>query len=256
MTYRWLSPEEEQLLGGGHLVAASCGLEHDEGDTDNGCLFRLDVAVTPLVIAGEARDAEHVDEVLFGDVVLLVDVALEGGKDLALLQEVGATLSLDVDLGGVGMDGPGGGGVVLGKEAGFGGDDGKVVELLAEDDNGLLVEQRVLGAKVVLAVVIVAVVEVSVGIGQSLGLSSHLGFMIEVEDIVHAGGVKVDKDYLVVEGDGFLRVVVVVIVVGVGVASAKDEAVGKHDYEDGFGEGDENLAVDLEAGAAEVEEEL
>lgn len=85
VTYRWLSPEEEQLLGGGHLVATSCGLEHDEGDTDDGRLFGLDVAVTPLVIAGEARNAEHIDKVLFGDVVLLVDVALKRGEDLALL---------------------------------------------------------------------------------------------------------------------------------------------------------------------------
>lgn len=72
-------------MSGGHLVATSCGLEHDQSNADNRRLLGFNVAVSPFVVPRKARDTEHVDQVLFGHIILLVDVALEGREDFALL---------------------------------------------------------------------------------------------------------------------------------------------------------------------------
>ena len=86
----------------------------------------------------DAPHAEHVDQVLLGEVVLLVDVALEGGEDVALVEEVLATVALEVEQRLVGDAARVGAlGAVLGR-------DGEVLELLAEDDDRLLRQERVL----------------------------------------------------------------------------------------------------------------
>jgi len=79
--------------------------------------------------------------------------------------------------------------------------------------------------------------------------------VVKVKDIVHAGRVKVDIDDLVLQRDGLVRIVVVVVIT-VRVATAKDEAVGEHDDEDGLWERDEDLAVNLEASPTQVEQEF
>ena len=45
---------------------------------------------------GKVPHAQHVDEVLFRYVVLLVDVPLESGEDIPLLEQVIATFALEV----------------------------------------------------------------------------------------------------------------------------------------------------------------
>lgn len=221
----------------GHLVATSCGLEHDQSNADNRRLLRFNVAVSPFVVPREARNTEHVDQVLFGHIVLLVDVALEGRKDFALLQQMVATFGLDLDLADISQNGTCGGDLFFGGKSSLWWSDGKIVELFSQDNDGLFVQQWVLGRQVVVC---------CNRVGQPLRLASHLGLVVKVKDIVHAGGIKVDIDDLVLQRDGLVRIVVVVII-AVRVAAAKDEAVGEHDDEDGLWERDQNLTVNLEA---------
>lgn len=75
---------------------------------------------------------------LFSDVVFLVNVALQRGEDISLLHDILSASTFDVEKGlvGVSVFVGSGGGVLWGY--------GKVFELLPEDDDGLLAEQRVL----------------------------------------------------------------------------------------------------------------
>ena len=81
---------------------------------------------------------------LFRHIVLLVDVALQSRKDLALVQEMSPAKGLDRDLGLVCQNRSCGEHILLGREARTGWGDGKVVELLSQDNDGLLVQKRVL----------------------------------------------------------------------------------------------------------------
>ena len=74
---------------------------------------------------------------LLGDIVLLVDVALEGGKDLPAAEEAFAGHPLEPQKLVVGVP------VRVCPCPAVGGRDDKVLELLAEDDDALLEEERV-----------------------------------------------------------------------------------------------------------------
>lgn len=106
MTYRRLPPEQQQLLRSAHLLLVHDHLailqvidarfQQHECDTGDTTPIRLNRAETPRIIPVEAAHAEHVDEVLFRDVVLFIHIALEGGEDGGLVEQLHTALSLQI----------------------------------------------------------------------------------------------------------------------------------------------------------------
>lgn len=103
--------------------------------------------------AKDAPHAQHVDEMLLGDVVLAVDVPLQRGEDALPPQERIPTVHLELEQRLIGL-------AVLIRSSNLSalliaedrqsilhrslGWNGKVLELLSKDDDGLLQEERVL----------------------------------------------------------------------------------------------------------------
>jgi hypothetical protein len=141
------------------------GFEEHEGDGGDAAAIRLEGAVSPGVFSLEpavreqvqsrrrtsgkgrsAPHAKHVDEMLLGDVVLAVDVSLQGGEDASSAKESVSTVDFELQERGVRFS-------CLVRSRKFGVEvrrvrtlwrDGKVLELFTEDDDGLLEEERVL----------------------------------------------------------------------------------------------------------------
>lgn len=109
----------------------------------------------PLEKANNVPHAEHVDQVLLGNVVVAADVSLQRRKDAPVLEQGVAAVNLELRQGRVRLAQLVSGGVSRvvawrGPRCGCGcrlfsrRRDGKVLELLSQDDDGLLEEERVL----------------------------------------------------------------------------------------------------------------
>lgn len=85
----------------------------------------------------DARHAKHVDQVLLGDVVLLVDVALERREDLSTAKQALAGDPLEPEQLAISVT------LDVGPRLSVRGRDDKVLELLAENDDALFEQKRV-----------------------------------------------------------------------------------------------------------------
>lgn len=136
-------------------------LERDQRNGRDAAPVGLHRAVAPLVVALKAAvthtsarvaeaggwnapHAQHIDEMLFGDIVLPVDVPLERRKDALPVEELPPALRLERHQGWVGV-------AVLVRCwaiwtlcSSLFRWDGKELELFPQDNDGLLVEERVL----------------------------------------------------------------------------------------------------------------
>jgi len=75
----------------------NASLEEDERNGGDTAPIGFECSITPEVFPLESTHAQHVDEMLFSEVVLLGDITLKSGKDGLLLQELGPAFALEVD---------------------------------------------------------------------------------------------------------------------------------------------------------------
>ena len=140
------------------------GFEEDEGDGGDAAAIRFEGTIAPYVVSFESTarrsaselrkgarkgegmipHAEHIDEMLFGDIVLAIDVTLESGEDARSGEEGISAIDLELKESLIRQSSFIRGGFVVGGGGGTLRGDGEVLEFFAEDDDGLFVKEGVL----------------------------------------------------------------------------------------------------------------